>query len=356
MSRVEIRTYEGSGEDLADLVCRTWYLNYAGRMWFPVWDFPYFKWRLLDDRIESRDFFVCAYEGTKLVGCLMAEPLDFEIRGQRLKGTLSSWLSVDPAVAGPVIALRLVEGLRKRHLEHHMALSIGCTGSNSTLPTRRFWDSLERRNPADFHNLGPMRFWTRVFDFQSVAAAGLSWFERVGPKIGAYLPWDWIATRNASGIRSYQRADLPRCQAWLQAQADGADIKIVWSAQRLNLQLGHPTYPRTLMTEDASGKGAFLNYYPIGISGKSTIRTAIIDLIAGDISFEKKLALIHAAIRQMKSEGIQMALMMRSMAAPAWPLLAAGFIPVPAHQKLFSYFMSPQIQRKPSTRLHIIFS
>jgi hypothetical protein len=355
MSTVEIRNYDGDGSDLAELIDRTWRTNFTGKMWFPLWDRDYFCWRLLDERGGGRDFLVAAYRGSKIIGCLLAEPLDLAVRGRTVKGTLSSWLSVDPEVRIPNLAIRLVEGLRKRHQEHGMAISIGCTSADPNAPTRRFWDSLAQRRPDDIRFFGPIRFWTRVFDSRAVAAAGLNTFERIGPRFAGLIPAPSIHRRNAPEIRPYRTADLSRCFDWVRAQAEAADLQIRWSLPRLDLQLGH-SYARTLVLEGAGEAGGFLNYYAIDWSGARAVRVAMIDLFAGTMGLRSQMALLKAAERQMIGEGIQMALTMVSSAAPPRPLLASGFFPVPTNVDLFSIFPEPALRLEPPLRYHLLFT
>lgn len=355
MSTVEIRNYDGDGSDLADLIGRTWKTNFTGKMWFPLWDHAYLSWRLLDERGGGREFLVSAYRGSKIVGCLLAEPLNFRVRGRTVRGTMSSWLSVDPEVRIPSLALRLVEGLRKRHQEHGMAISIGCASSDPNAPTRRFWDSLAQRKPEDFRFLGPIRFWTRVFDSRSVAAAGLNAFERIGPRFAGLIPSPSIRRPNAPGVRPYQPPDLSRCLDWVHAQSEAADLRILWSLSRLDLQLRH-SYARTLVLDPGSEDGGFLNYYSIDWSGARVIRVAMIDLFAGTMRLSSQLALLKAAERKMMAEGIQLSFMMVSIAAPARPLLAAGFLPVPVNVDLFSMFPEPGLGLALPLRYHLLFT
>jgi len=355
MSTVEIRNYEGDGSDLAELIGRTWRTAFTGKMWFPLWDHAYLSWRLLDERGGGREFLVSAYKGSQLVGCLLAEPLDLNIRGKHVRGTLSSWLSVDPENRIPNLAMRMVEGLRKRHQEHGVSISIGCTSADPKAPTRRFWDSLAQRRPEDFHFFGPIKFWTRVLDPAAVAAAGLNRFEQVGPRFARLMPTLPALKPPVSAVREYRPSDLDRCLSWVRTQSEMADIYVRWSAERLDLQLNHP-YTRTLVLDEGAGAGGFLNYYCIDWSGARVIRVAVIDLFAGSSGFGGHLALVKTAERRMRAEGVQLALMMDSSASPPKPLWAAGFVPLPPNVDLFCYFPEPGLQLGSPVRYHLLFT
>jgi hypothetical protein len=354
VSAVEIRNYEGDGVDVANLVHRTWTSVFGGKMWFPFWNHPYFSWRLLDERGGGRDFLVSAYKGTQLVGCLFAEPMTFRIKGRTVRGTMSSWLSVDPDIRVPNLALRLVEGLRRRHEEHGMGVSIGCTSRDAKAPNRRFWDTLVQRKPEEFCFWGEIRFWTRVFDGPAVAAAGLTAFERFAPRLAALIPAPSTKRPQASGIRPFRQSDLSRCLDWLQLQSRTADVHMVWSVPRLDLQLNHD-YTRTLVLERGD-EGGFINYYMIDWSGARPVRVGMIDLFAGSLSLFSQVSLLRAAERRMKAEGIQLAVMMASCAAPAKPLLTAGFVPVPSHVDMFSYLALPGLGMTSGLKYHLLFT
>jgi hypothetical protein len=357
MSAVEIRTYEGDGSDLAGLIVRTWKTTFGGKMWFPLWDQAYLSWRLLDDRGGGRDFLIAAYQGSKIVGCLLAEPFNLRVRDKEVRGTLSSFLSVDPDLKVPNLAFRLVEALRKRHYDHGMAISVGCTSADPNAPNRRFWDYLAQRKPEDYRFLGPIRFWTRVFDSGAVSAAGFTAFERIGPRFSGLIPLPSPRRSKAPGVRDFHTADLSRCLDWVQTQSQDAAMHIRWSPQRLDLQLNHP-YVRTLVFEgrESAAEGAFINYYLIDWSGARAIRVAMIDLFAGPARLLSQLALLKAAERRMMAEGTQLALMMVSSAAPPRPLLAAGFVPVPRSVDLFSLFPDPGLGLESRMSYHLLFT
>lgn len=353
---VEIRSYEGDGQDLGDLVTGTWAQTYTGKMWYPVWDRDYFAWRLLDPRIREPDFLLCAYQGDRLVGCLLAEPLDLQVGQRPIRGSLSSWLSVDPAARNPTIGLRLFEALRRRHEALGMGISIGCTSLDPQLPNRRFWMAMTRREPESFRHLRPMYFWTRIFDRGAVADAGLSAFDKVGSTVAGFLPWGKARWREGAGLRDWEPDDLPRCLSWLKAQAQGADIHIRWTPKRLEHQLNSPPYAKTLIIDDGPERGAFINYYTIQFAGAQQVKTGVIDLFAGDASLGRQIDLLKAACQQMIDDGVQMAVMMASAAAPKSAMLGAGFLPNSAHQELFCIFPDPELEIPPSPSLHILFS
>lgn len=348
MSQIAIRTYQGDGADLAELTNRIWRGAVGGKMLFPLWDRDYFQWRLLDPRAGGSDFHLAAYDGDRLVGCVLAEPRTFDVLGQRKRATLSSWLTVDKGAKDPRLALRLLAELRRRHREREMAFSMGYAGSAA----RDFWAGLAARSPGEIQFLDRISFWSRPFDAAAVGASGFSFVERHGPRLARYLP----ALRQVprTPVRAFDAArDLSRCLDWLSAQAAGAEVRIVWEPERLELELAHPR-ARTLVLDDGE-RGGFINYYSIRMLGAAEVQVGVIDLFAGTLPFLQTLALLGAACDRMREEGVELAVMMRAASAPSRAMLAAGFVPYPTDVELFWYFNDPTLSPARPRNYHILF-
>ena len=162
-----------------------------------------------------------------------------------------------------------------------------------------------------------------------------------------------LRPKSRSPVRPFQTSDLNNCLKWLEAQSVGADIRILWSAGRLEVQLGHP-YAHTLVLEDGPN-GGFINYYNIEMLGANELRVGVVDLFAGTLDFSQQLALLAAACREMQEQQVHMAVMMKAASAPARVFIAAGFIPYPANVELFWYFTEPTLSIKPPVRYHVLF-
>ena len=347
MSSIEIRTYEGDGSDLQELTNRSWRATVGGKALFPLWSQAYFQWRLLDPRGGGRDFLVGAYRGAKLIGCILGEPLSFVVGGRNVRGTLSSWLTVDPEDPSPRSALMMMSAFRSRHREHGMSFSMGFNDAIS----RRFWETLAKRPPHDVHVLDDVWMWTRIFDGRVVAEAGLTPGDRLVPVVAKLIPG--LRPRPSSPVRGYLPGDLPRCHEWLAEQGKGADVRIDWSDARLDLQLNHP-HARTIVLEDG-GRAGFINYYGIQLFGARPVNVGMIDLFAGTLSFWQQLALLETACRRMKEEGLHMTAMMKSQASPQAVLSLAGFMPYPANVNLFWFFVDPELRIEKPARYHVLF-
>lgn len=348
MSTIELRTYQGDGDDLAALTNRVWRGAVGGKMLFPLWDPGYFQWRLLDPRCGGSDFHLAAYEGSRLVGCLLAEPRSFEVCGRTVQGTASSWLSVDPEVKAPRLALRMLAELRRRHEAHGMSFSLGYMGP----PARPFWTALGARSPGQFQVLDRIGFWARPFDARAVSASGFNLLDRYGPALARLLPS--LRPKPRTPVRPFLPSDLPRCLEWISAQSRGADLRILWTASRLEAQLSHPR-ARTLVLDDGE-RGGFINFYGIRMLGAAEVHVGVIDLFAGTLGLSQQLALLGAACDRMREEEVQLAVMMKGPGAPSLAFAGAGFVPYLTDVDLFWYFADPGLQVRAPGRYHVLFT
>jgi GNAT superfamily N-acetyltransferase len=354
MGSVEIRDYRGDGTEVAGLLERSWTRAYGGKSWFPLWDARYFRWRLIDACGDDRSLLMAAYVDDRLVGCVLAEVLEMRLRGDVIRGALSSWLGVEPGVQGRGVAMALAEALKSRTRAQGSRLTVGITSADPASSMRRFWNALEERTPGDTRVFGKVNFWTRAFDGPAIAAASLTTFERVASRVTAPIPIGWLGWRTPAGVRRYEPGDLDRCLAWLEAQSADADLAVKWSRARLAMQLDH-AYVTTLVIDDGE-TGGFINWYAIDYQGRQKVRIGIIDLFAGTLSTARRIDLLKAACVQMRSEGVHMSMMMASEASPSTPLLAAGFIPLPAHLDMFAIFPEAGLPLTPPMRVHTLFT
>lgn len=347
MTAIAIRSYRGDGSDLAELTNRAWRATVGGKMLFPLWDPAYFQWRLLDPRGGGGDFHVAAYDGDRLVGCVLAEPMPFEVSGRRVQATSSSWLTVDPEVRSPRLALRMLAELRRRHQERGMSFSMGFAGPEA----RDFWAGLAKRSPQEIQFLDRIAFWSRPFDARAVAASGFNVVERHGPRLARLLPS--LRARPHTPVRPFAAGDLARCHEWITAQSAAANLRIAWTPARLELQLAHPRAV-TLVLDDGA-HGGFINYYGIRMLGASEVLVGVIDLFAGTLGFLQQLALLGAACDRMREDGIHMAVMMKAVSAPTRAFVAAGFVPYSTDVDLFWYFREPGLSVDSPVRYHVLF-
>ncbi len=114
---LEVRTYEGSPEELAKFVVSQWTASYGGRMAVPDWSGDYFRWQLRMDEPEQRQHLIAAYDGAQLAGVVPHFPMQFSLDGEKFSASQASWLSVAPEFRGQGVAGKLIQGSRAIHRE-----------------------------------------------------------------------------------------------------------------------------------------------------------------------------------------------------------------------------------------------
>jgi GNAT superfamily N-acetyltransferase len=321
---IEIRTYEGGASELSTFIREVWNLTYKGRMPFPLWSARYFEWQLLVGRARERDLLVAAYDGTKLVGCLMAEPCRFRLHGREIAGSTASWTTVHPDYRRAGIGVKLAVEQQRRHLDRGLAVYAGFLARTPTSLGAKFWLAY-----PDTVALPTVGFWARVLDHRAVARWELSRHTALGTRA-----LGWLQSRpsaaDVNDIRPYRSADLPACLRLAEVLLTSVHLGYVWSAERLARQLGDTDMPRTLIAERAGEVAGFVNYYRLDLMAKHSIEAAIIDLVAfGRLSPHDQTRLLQAALADMVREGVKVAIMLRLPCYPSRPMLAAGFLPAP---------------------------
>jgi GNAT superfamily N-acetyltransferase len=351
---LEIGAYRGDGSDLAHLITSTWKSVYGGRAWFPIWDHRFVAWRLMEPRILDRELLVCAYDDDHLVGCLLAEQTQLRVGDQDVPGSLTSYLSVDPATQHRGLALRMLDRQRRLHQQRGLRLSLGISNSAEGAESAKFWTVVGRRWPQEFALLGGLTMWSAMVDSGAIARAGLNRFERWGPRAASILPWGWFGLRGAA-TRPFRAADLDHCLRWTHRQGQAADCQMLWSRQRMAVQLDHP-YARTWVAERDGRAWGFANGYLIDWSGGQVVRVGFIELCAGDGGIGDHAALLVAAGRALAAEGAQMVVVMNAGGQPEAALLAAGFMPMNPHVQKMALLGDLAASLPNPARIHCAFT
>ena len=348
MVAVSIEAFDGDVVALSDLIIRTWRRNFDGRQWFPLWDGDYLGWRIGDPRNADPALVICAREGGRLVGCIVSEPAQLRVRAHHVAGSLTSYLSVDPECKVRGLALSLAEASRRAHRERGLRLSLGVTIAGPGSISKAFWEGLRRRRPAELHFLRRIQMWTAVIDGRAIAAAGLTRWERLNARLGAWVPWGWGIWR-AAPARPFVPVDLDWCLA-LSKAPDKADISTCWSRERLSLQLDHP-YVRTLVTPDG-----FANGYLITWSGVHDVRVGVIELCLSTAGIAGQARLLVALGQLFAAEGAAMVVLLDQGAAPRPALWRAGFAPVDSAIDSMALFADPDLAVGPGMRVQAPFT
>ncbi len=329
---LEVRTFDGTADELSAFVSGTWAATYGGTMLHPTWDAAYFRWQLLCPRPEGRDYLVAAYDGPRLVGCLLAEEFAFRLHGEPIRGTMGSWLTVLSDSRRLGVGVRLFDDLRARLLDRGALFSLGYgyIGARKSMGPK-FW----RKQPKHVRFLGRVGFWVRALDHaklvewpidksDSFALRALSVIQRPPPDPPPCLH-----------VRPYRAADLPDCLAVVNRLAATADLGYLWTADRLARQLDFEGTPRTLVYDRGGGALGFTNYHHLPFVGRTTVQSAVLDFFApGTLTTAEQKHLLAATVSAMRREGAAVALLLRLGEHAPLPLLATGFIPLPPDSDL----------------------
>jgi GNAT superfamily N-acetyltransferase len=350
---LDVRTYEGHADELSEFVGTVWRATYAGRMPLPLWSAAYFDWQLLWRPPTDRPACIAAYDGDRLVGTLLGEEFRFRWFDREHLGTQGSWLSVDPDYRRMGVGGLMLKELKRRHVERGADFQIGYGYEGSRLSLGpKFW----RTYPKETVVPQKLGFWARVLNYRAVAEWELNRLEGIGART---LGW-W--QRGAGGwspdphVRPYRAEDLPLCLELSHGLLEHVQAGIIWEQERLAHQLDYKGFPRTLVYDLGGQVAGFVNYHVLDYLGRTTIRVAMIDLLAVDeLPSAAAAALIRTALRQMHDEDVALCLMLRTPCFPSGVLLRTGFIPRPADQAILLTRMRPGFEVGGARRFHVLW-
>ena len=345
---IEVRTFDGDAREAAVFTSTVWKQSYGGHHPIPLWDESYYEWQLFGPAHAERSLAVAAYEGGKLVGTFFAEQFPIRLAEHDYAASMSSWLTVDPSMAGKGVGRKLADELRRRHVERGLAFSLGFAVRGTAGPA--FWKAM-----PDTIIFGQIGFWARVLDREAVAMWLLNRSERAA--LAAFGPFLAAPPGDVEedGIRPYAAGDLSRCLELLGPLTQGAEVGSIWSAERLQLQLDHHGTPRTLVLERDGVVRGFINYFAMDFLLRTTIRIAQVDLLVTDnLTDDEERVLVRAALRSMKAEGVQLVLVPRLAGCPTAALIRNRFLPLPADMVVTCVLPRHDVPRRRFDRFHLL--
>lgn len=335
---IEIKSYEGDGTDLADLIVSGWRHTYnEGNFWFPIWDNDYVAWRLMDPKRLDRDLMVVAYENNSLVGCMIGETMDFNYEGEVISGSAISYLSIKPNCKIPGLGLRMAELMRKRHQERNLKFALGITNGSEDAASKKFWNALQKRRPNEFTYHGRLSSWVHILDGSMVAKASPDRATAIASRIGGVFPISWVGSRGNSTPALPEHLD--KNLAMVSKGTEPADLTLIWDRDRLERWLHHPyVFSFSHPTEDVLVAG-----YVIKWCAKQDIEVGVIDLIAGGANVSATVDVLIATLRYLKKRNVGMAMVMDFGAVPDEALKRASFFKGDAKADYFTIFEDPSL-------------
>lgn len=348
---MEVRTFEGDAGEIARFTQHVWQSAYRSKIPTPVWDEDFFDWQLLSEDSRRSGYLVAAYDGGQLVGSLFAEEFLFRLHDVEFSAALSSWLAVHPGYQRRGVGRRLAEEQRRRLRERgaKFLLGFGIREKESSGP--KFWMSFCEETVI----LGRLGMWARLLDHRAVAEWDVRCLEGLSARLLGALQRPAPARRPAEGVREYRPEDLPDCLALVNASLGRVDMGCVWGSARLARQLQYKGIPRTLVAESAEGRAeGFINYYPLGLLGRTHLRAGIIDILATHrLSWRRQRDLLSAALSKMYDEGLKLALALRLPTSPGLLLLGSGFVPLPSGYDVICHRADTSLNLAKAKRLSV---
>lgn len=350
---IEIRTFDGTPDELAEFCVRCWSSIYSGTdMPFALWSGDFLDWGLFDDRGKCSDLLVAAYDGARLVGVLPAWPSPVRLYGENLDTTHCSYFSVDPDYRKSRVAAKLNIESRRRHREQDIPFMFGYVFTGATASKGAdFW----LKQPKNVKVVRRMGHWVRILDHATLAEFDRNRLDRWGAKVVRLWEPRLRPPGGGDGVRPFRSTDLDACRALLDDQAAHSELSAVWSDERLRRQLDFRDVAKTLVVEEDSQVTGFINYSHLEFrhvddQGDSRMMAAVIDLLSIErASSRSRARLLKHALHKMVSEGCHLAMMIR-LSCYAWgPLLRQGFVMQPAAD--YSFTMVETNGRKAPERL-----
>jgi len=322
MAAIEIRSYCGDFEDVAELMRRVWLPEYRGKLWVPIPDAEYLRWRFGP---ESKAVCLAAYEGAKLVGTIFSAPSPLRISGSVHPASLSSVFTVDPDHRR--MALPLVQHLRRCNEESGIAITTGMVLGDTTSISYRFWIKYAESFPENFRFLFCGSYLAKFLSPQIMAKAGIRAWERMvsralGPALGA-IPHGYDRH-----VRPYRSEDLERCVQILDKASAGIDFALVWPKDELSYLLSNPT-SGTLVFEREGRVLGLAHYHLLMMQGRDPVPSALLDLWADDnLAGSDRRRFVGHLCHYLRDAGVNALVAPICARTPKSALLANLFVPV----------------------------
>ena len=345
---VEIRPYDGDAVEASRFVNSVWTRYYAEKG--PVTDFDarFLDWMLFGNPVASRDYMLAAYQGSKLVGTLFAEPIPLRLGAKEVAGTFGSWASVDPDYRGQGVMMKLSERMAARHRERGAACMLACVATGST--AQRFWERV--RDTRFLNHLG---LWVHVFDADAVVRWSMSAAERALFTVAKPLLRQGYLGTPVEGVRPYRPEDLSSCMALVSRMLEPVNLGYGYTVERLAHQLQYRDVPTTLVLERDGAVRGVANYYTLRMKARGELTVGMLDLLAfhDSVTWGERKQLLAAAMRSMAGRGVSLGAMLRGPCGSAPLMLREGWFPWSGGARMVSLFSARDMQLPAAPRVFV---
>ncbi|WP_397570774.1 hypothetical protein [Schlesneria sp. T3-172] len=352
---LEVRSFDGTAEELSDFVFQQWCATYEGRMLVPHWGADYFRWQLQMDDPQRRCHLIAAYRGAKLAGVVLHFPMQFAIGKDVFTASQASWLSVSPEFRGQGVGSALNRGSRAFHRDRKLRFQLGFAyfGHRASLASR-FWLKSQTDNTTPIRSAG---FWIRILDSKATAEWNLNrWESGLTTIVSPLIPPPKVDSRPSLTIRPARTDDVTTCLALVNRATSHCDLRIVWNEETLSRQLGLHGFSKSLVAQvDGEVKG-FVTFHILPIVGRNKVPVGILDLVVvSDLASSDRNSLVDAALLALQQEGAAFVLKLRVGDHPAGLFLRRGwYYQLPQSHVLVTWAEDAQ-KLPPLKRLHVLW-
>jgi hypothetical protein len=349
---IEIRTFDGTPEELATFCTGLWRDRYGGKMAIPLWSAQLLDWMLFSAESGDPNLLVAAYDGTKLVGTLPQTVVQYHLHGRPITGSYGSFFTIDPAYENQGISLKMVLEQRRRHRELKAPLTAGyLIRGESVSMGHQFWMRLR-----DMHVVMRAGLWVRLINHRVMSEFLFHAFEKHGARALGWFQGPPKRVPLSAEIRPYRDSDLADCLRLANELSRSAEFGLVWDERTLGRQLSHKGFPRTLVAEHHGRVSGFVNYFLQEYLGRREMLSGVIDLLSvNELPFDKQKRLVRAALSQMVSEGCHSTLFLHVAGQPAYLLTRLGFLAETPHYDYVLQSMAPDAPLVKTRRIHSLW-
>ncbi len=321
---MDVRTYDGTAEELSQFVIDVWRGSYAGRMAFPLWTAEYLDWQLNLAAPGSREHLLAAWCDGELAGVLLGWNFTCARGGRRDPAVLSSWLSVRPEFRGRgvVKALKAEQDARMQARGDGLIFAYRYYGSEHSLSKKPTPEQLASGR-WDSRRVG---FWVRILSPVRAAHWYLNRWQRRVTLLGAPFTLSPRAARDSNRIRRWEAGDVDGCVRLLQSRLKTWACGIDWDAESLGRHCSG--FGQALVAVEGGEVRGLVTWHVLTFVGATEERVAILDIVAIEgLPSAAGRAILNAALSEMKRQGAVLALKLRTGDAPAGAMMLSGFIP-----------------------------
>lgn len=352
---LEIRSYEGSPEELSEFVIRQWTASYRGKIAVPVWSGDYFRWQLRMEDPEQRHHIIAAYDGVQLAGVVPFFPMQFRLDDEPFTASQASWLSVAPEYQGQGVAKKLIEGSRAVHRDLGLKFQLGFAyyGRQASVAPA-FWLRSQTSSTSTIRKVG---FWVRVLNASRAAEWNSDYFEGLFTRATAPL-FGSPRTRQVPNlvIRPAEERDIARCLELSEQSTRHCRLSLVWDQHSLRRQLGLHGFNHALVAEEDGELRGCITYYLLQLQGVTLETFGFLDLVfVSELSRPARKALLDSVLLKIKQQGAVSALKLRVGDYPRDLFIRSGWIfrPPDSHV-LVTWAAEPNILPSPG-RMHVLW-